>query len=823
MTRRAATSSGGKAISAAASPLRRAAWLATIVTGLLVALAGAPAGAEPFAIAAAVAAPSDFGFPTPTPEPPLPPEIEGFSPPRLATSVDGPRIAAFTRTAGPDDSFVVSGAGFDATSGFRVFAQAEGRPVWADVPQMAPGGVAAAGHLPDTVPPWGLYLVWPWNDRGVGLPIGLNRTEAWWAGPLPAAAGGPLSVYGRNLAHDNGTSQAWIYIKPVGPAPGRWADVGPVNPYRVDFTVPADLAAGDYEIWAHNGHGGRYGWSGPVAVTIAAPVRSYDDRPQFDVRGYGAKGDGEADDGPAILAALADAAAQAPATIRFPAGTYRTTRSFLLPDAVRWLGDGRDVTTLRLSAAAATREGFLVADGAGNGNGVDISGLTIDAAGRAADSGAAISLRGVSHLRISAARILSSPLPYFDLEGSRDVVLTDVDLVGSGGFLKASAQIFIEDCRFLLGDKGVAAIVSWGGHELSVTGNTARDRDPSTREGTSQGRFFVSQAHNGGTRDIYIADNTTTGLAPPSPEWSDFDQNTGEQILFEQCCADLVRSVVAADSNDVTLSADLPAMEAGGAPDLLIVSGPGIGQYRRILGYDAPRRTVRIDRPWDVSPAPGSLTVIVGLAARAAIYRNRLDGKPFYATQDTASSGVQLFSNSADIVVDGNIITRVRGGVELWSVGVGATPQLNSVFFNLITNNEIDESYDGLVTYTQYLYADAPGAIGHLGNIFRGNRGGRLAHAGISMATWPGFDAGGYDTNVFEHNRLADAPDGLIAGDAAAGQQTPMRDTILYRNTFSRGAAPLDGSRGMIAMPGSSWIAHGNQWTGFERSTPNGS
>jgi polygalacturonase len=797
-----------------------------VVVGLALTLAllsGAPARAAPLTIDAPAATPSDFGFPVPDPEPALPSGFDDYAPPRLAVSADAPHVAAFTRTAGPDDSFVISGAGFDAASGFRVFSQSGSRAAWTDAARMTPGGDAVAGHLPDTLPPWGLYLVWPWNAHGAGQPIGLNRTEAWWAGPLPAAAGGTLSVFGRNLAHDNGTSQAWVYLKPLGPHPGQWAAVTAVNPYRVDFTVPADLAAGDYEIWSHNGHGGRFGWSGPLAVTIAASAGSFDGRPSFDVHDYGAKGDGVADDGPGIQAALADAAAQAPATVHFPAGTYLTSRSLLLPNAVRWQGDGRDVTTLRLDPAAATKEAFLVADGAGSGNRVDISGLTIDATGRPADAGAAVSLHGVARVHITAARILSAPLPYFDLDGARGVVLADVDLTGSGGFLKASAQIFIEDCRFLLGDKGVAAIVSWGGHELSITGNTARDRDPSTREGTSQGRFFVSQAHNGGTRDIYIADNTTTGLAPPSPEWSDFDQNTGEQILFEQCCADLVRSVVATDAGEVTLSADLPAMEAGGAPDLLIVSGPGSGQYRRILGYDPARRTVRIDRPWDLTPPPGSLTEIVGVAARAAIYRNRLDGKALYATQDTASSGVQLFSNSADIVVDGNTITRVRGGVELWSVGVGSMPQLNSVFFNLVTNNEIYESYDGLVTYTQYLYADAPGAIGHLGNIFRGNRGDRLVHAGISMTTWPGFDAGGYDTNVFEHNRLADAPRGIIAGDASAARQTPMRDTILYRNSFSRGAAPLIGSRGMTVAPGSSWIAHGNLWSGFEQPGPDGS
>ena len=35
--------------------------------------------------------------------------------------------------------------------------------------------------------------------------------------------------------------------------------------------MPADLAAGNWQVWAHNGHGGDYGWSKPVTLTVRAP------------------------------------------------------------------------------------------------------------------------------------------------------------------------------------------------------------------------------------------------------------------------------------------------------------------------------------------------------------------------------------------------------------------------------------------------------------------------------------------------------------------------------------------------------------------------
>ena len=31
------------------------------------------------------------------------------------------------------------------------------------------------------------------------------------------------------------------------------------------------LAAGSYQVWVHNGHGGQYGWSSPVTLTVQSP------------------------------------------------------------------------------------------------------------------------------------------------------------------------------------------------------------------------------------------------------------------------------------------------------------------------------------------------------------------------------------------------------------------------------------------------------------------------------------------------------------------------------------------------------------------------
>ena len=72
-----------------------------------------------------------------------------------------------------------------------------------------------------------------------------------------------ISLYGQNLSYHGGSSSAWIYIEPTGSGHGQWVTVTTVNPYKVDFVVPDGLANGTYDVWAHNGSGGEYGWSGP--------------------------------------------------------------------------------------------------------------------------------------------------------------------------------------------------------------------------------------------------------------------------------------------------------------------------------------------------------------------------------------------------------------------------------------------------------------------------------------------------------------------------------------------------------------------------------
>jgi len=184
-----------------------------------------------------------------------------------------------------------------------------------------------------------MYLVWPQNSAGIGSPVAVNQTQAQWIEPATAAPSAIVSVYGRNL--DNNAGQSWVYLQP-STGVGGYVNVTSANSYRVQFTLPAGFLAGtSFQVWVYNGHGGIYGWSGPLNLTVGSPPAW---NSTVNVTAFGATVNGTGDDGTAIQNALN---ALAPGqTLYFPAGTYNIINGQLhLPSNVRILGAGPTAST----------------------------------------------------------------------------------------------------------------------------------------------------------------------------------------------------------------------------------------------------------------------------------------------------------------------------------------------------------------------------------------------------------------------------------------------------------------------------------------------
>jgi polygalacturonase len=98
------------------------------------------------------------------------------------------------------------------------------------------------------------------------------------------------------------------------------------------------------------------GWSAPVALTITSPA-GWSGK-IFNVKRYGATGNGRTDDQSAIRAAVAAAETVPNSTVFFPAGKYLVNGGLFGLQDIRLLGQGMGATTILAGPAYAGGSGF---------------------------------------------------------------------------------------------------------------------------------------------------------------------------------------------------------------------------------------------------------------------------------------------------------------------------------------------------------------------------------------------------------------------------------------------------------------------------------
>jgi polygalacturonase len=798
-------------------PIAVAALLAAVSLGSGTVPQAADAGGDIVPAHLPVLQPSDLGFPAPAPLPELPQGIAPFDPPRLAVHPHGPVIVDMLRTAGPDEIVTFAVEGLDAPgTGFRIFGEGQGeREPLRLHPPLAADAISASLVMP-AGSRWGLSLAWPESSTHIGPPVAVNRTEGWWLGPDRAVVGQTVAIHGRNLSQNNGTGSVFVYLE-TGDHGGRWLTPTEVNPYRVAFEVP-QLPLGTYSVWAHNGHGGHFGWSGPFALEVArtTPWARQAGR-SISVRDFGATGDGSTDDSAAVAVALTVAGWLAPATVYFPPGEYLVRRALEAPSQVRWLGAGSDASRIRLGVPLEDLEvrSFIYGDGL---DAPTFEGIAITAAGMLADG-------GMSMIRL-AGRDISFVGTWLDSWGgetldldAEGLTIARSTIIGPGSFLRTSSQIFAEGNLFRMTNDGEAALTSWGGEDISVTDNLLVNADEARPDGNGIGRLFVAQGHFGSLRNLYFAGNRTRNSAPR--DCTAVDCNKGEQIIFEFGSSALLENAVAVTADSVTF----PRLDTENLPediDLIVAGGQGAGQRRRVAGIDGG--TVRIDRPWAVIPDPAtSRFLLTPITERAVVYRNRFEGRDTHSSHDSNSTAVLVWGSVYDTVVADNDVARMRHGLVVAATAGAAGNSVVAPFFTLVTDNHVRDGNNGLYTGVIFGQDTDPAVTGGIGNVFRGNRIEGMSRAGIVVDTWD-TRGGTVSSTVFEKNEIANVPRGFLSGLQilwwARGEPvatppggTHISATVLRENRFTRGSA--EGGVGFFAANRQDIQSRDNRWEGF--------
>lgn len=658
-----------------------------------------------------------------------------------------PVISEWTRTAKPSDTVVLTGWHLSQLKGnkfggdteFWVYGQTNrdnGVLLKSQIQQLENNVIKIT--LPASLPKGSAYLLWAKNSAGYSQPVMINQTEAWWVGPNAATRGQITSIFGRNLSEDGGTKNTNVYLEDTE-GNGYWTQVVAVNPYKIDFRVPQKLANGIYKVWVHNGDGGRYNWSKPLLLTINNGLKYTGS--VFNVKDFGAVGNGVTDDTQAIQNAIQIASQHNMATVYLPTGKYTVKKTLFLGERkVRWLGDGKDWTTIK--AADSFAQDYLF-QGEGR-NQITFQNLTLDANYKNAKS-----INTVTHIRFSSdiqylnVRINAEGTQPFDWHGNNRVFLKNSEVIGKSSFLGTAKQIFIDKTKFFGTNYTDNLLHGFGTRMLSITNSTAQNLDTSSPNNGKwvKGRFFTDQPHWGISQYHYIGGNKTINMAPPPVDG--IDRNSGEQIMWEASDTSKFLGVVTA-ATDKTVSFKNPASVDSNWL-LTIVGGKGIGQSRQVKSFDTSN-TYQVYEQWNVPPDKSSRIVASKIPSKVVVYNNVLDGteEAYNSPTHVASAGVQTFLGAADMIIDSNIFHELRAGISLWS---GDAQFFKPVYFTQVTNNKFIKNLTGV----SFHFSSNPQQTSILGAVISRNF---LNEVDTAVDLYPNMNM-----NVYENNKKGNVAD----------------------------------------------------------------
>ena len=817
-------------------------WRGTLIAAMTISVSVATASAQS-AQPRQLPAPS---FPAPASNPPDPAGWNAFHPPLSTAGISplAPAIAQCNSSAGPDDTVAVTGDKLQAGATFSIFGQTtsdDAMLLSGEIQVACPAGDLVT--LPASLPPNSMYLLWPKSQTGVaGLPVAVNRTQAWWLSAESASPGLTISAYGRDLTNAEANGVSWVYLEPASdpspkssPKASQWAAVTAATPYKVDFTIPQNVPTGSYHVWLNNGRGRRLSWSGPIALEIKPPSTFAGNT--LTVKDYGATADGKSDDAPAIIKALA--ALHAGDTLHFPAGTYRVlSRQINLPANVRLLGDGPDRSILRFEADVVslykqTGYGPYAIGGQDGWSGhyigahdVEVSSIGLQYRGPSTD-GALVRQRSGAHLAFKNCSLLAGSLCAIDWLGSSDLTLQNCTFEGRGVSAISVHHMLIDQSRFFLTHEAEEAITVWNGHAIAITHCTVQNTDDTATDPQlcGQGRFLENGQAWGSIYHEYVAGNTTIRIGAPHAG------NAGEQLCNEGSqYAYSGRPVgAAAASITIPMPPKPPASWAGW--NVIVTAGPGLGQLRTVTtaAPDSNQRLVlSLDLPWNVPPSAQSSVQVCTTIHDCVFTDNTLQCRtgPRGAVNEPsptglwAATGLELWSGGWGIVFDANRTENLNDGVLLATDDHGDPLTRNPCYFVDIINNQLTHSRLEGVCLQSINGNPDPEFVGVTirGNRFDGgasdasprpSRHGPSMGISLSRTGHPGTAT----LAVVEHNVIVNDPVGAaVFVDPAS---------LLYSNHFNAGTAAGPGAEAIAAGgPQAQIHLKKNLYQNYPRPTP---
>ncbi|MCP3368325.1 glycosyl hydrolase family 28-related protein [Bradyrhizobium cajani] len=535
----------------------------------------------------------------------------------IAAANAQPAMFWFNDPVGPDETVLVTGADLDQITSATVTRIADGPAREAgqqiSVPILQANPLSLKFVIPESFRP-GIYHFTLSHAQGalsgrVNLP-----TIYWRQGNLGDAAspGGWLQVFGRNIVREASRAQLLLIAETDNAQSKAVLTRGDL--WRGIFRVPEQISPGRYRLRLSNGDGGDHEWVDAGSISVRAPPPASSQ--SFDVRAYGANGDGKFDSTRAVRAAIDAAKDGGGGIVYFPRGRYLISDTITLPSGVSLQGERIDLVNL----VWPELENLPVALIQGTSR-FSIEDLTIYASnhphvisggfqfGDSQAPGAGdIAIRHV-RIRASAFRGLIEPdaalrrmngfrraytaaaPDSIRLSGDR-IEVTDCDVVGSGHSLRLfkATNALVSGNTLNNGRYGAYSLV--GSRQIIFENNTVTAADLQA----SGGGITTLSKSVSASENIFIGGNTFKAIYGLDREAMTTDGPGGYYFGHAETTAPDRLSLRDAP-NPYPSSLDW----TGAA--VMVVNGRGAGQYARLKALEnkPPSLTITLDRPLAVT------------------------------------------------------------------------------------------------------------------------------------------------------------------------------------------------------------------------------
>lgn len=505
----------------------------------------------------------------------------------------------------------------------------------------------------------GIYAVWIHTSAGWSAPIRLDAPEVWWAqGNLgvDASPGGWIRIMGTNLSKNGGSGRSPLVTLTSSTRPD---DARPLvitgtalDNYSVEARLPSSIPPGRYELALNNGYGGDQGWSTAVPFVVVQSILKRD--ATYNVRQFGARGDGATDDTKAVLSAMGRAEQEGGGTVYFPSGRYKLSTTIDIPRGITLKGEQESRTSIfwanskePLPAILRGKSDFGIEDLTLVFS-YAIHGIVADDEGAARTGN--ITLRAVrTRWNLYSGNITIQ-------EAADRVQQSRRQAGGAGDLLRLTGKnIQIINCDLLSSGKALnlksvdGAVVSnnilengrFGWYTLSGCQHVIFEHNLVTGADLMASGGGVNTLGHSLARWVYFAHNELRQFYGWDQEAMTLDGSGGAYFGPVQSSS---------GSKVIIPTGELPGDGRLAGMVCYVISGKGKGQYRVITSND--EHGFEVETPWQVPLDTSSKVGISQMRGRYLFIGNKVTD---------AGVAIQLYGIALEVIADSNSSTRAGG------------------------------------------------------------------------------------------------------------------------------------------------------------------